>query len=187
MPKVKTIIVFFTGLIFGVLTSTSLYNSTSNSFWQFSLFDLISFAIYILIGVYVAHHLKNRFSDRQIKKNLFVDIANDIENLLEKNLPCLTSFMKSNSDTEEERIKVLLILRKINNKIHVLEKYKLVSHNITKYVNIIRKDNDEIKEIITGDEFSSPRTFTQQQINKVYKFSCDLIFNLDEIKLNIFV
>ena len=187
MPKSKTILVFFSGLFLGVLATTTLYNSISNSFWQFSLFDLISFAVYIVIGVYVAHHLKNRFSDRQIKKNLFVDIANNIENLLEKNLPCLTSFMKSNTDKEEERIKVLLILRKINNKIHILEKYKDIFQNISRYVNSVRKDYDEVKEIITGDEFSSPKTFTQQQINDVYKFSCDLIFNLDEIKLNIFI
>ena len=79
------------------------------------------------------------------------------------------------------------MLKKINNKIHILENNKTLFQNISKYVNRVRNYYDKIKEIITGDEFSSPKTFTQQQINEVYKFSCNLIFNLDEIKLNIFV
>ena len=106
MQKTKIMLIFFLGLIVGVLTVTTFYNKMSPSFWQFSLYDLISFTGYIVIGVYVAHHLKNRFSDRQIKKNLFVDVTNNVENLFEKDLPCLISFMKSNIDSEEGQIVV---------------------------------------------------------------------------------
>ncbi len=187
MQKTNIMLIFFIGLIVGVLTITTFYNKFSPSFWQFSLYDIISFTGYIVIGVYVAHHLKNRFSDRQIQKNLFVTITNNVENLFEENLPILISFMKLNTDQEDERIKILLILRKINNKIYILEKYKNIFQNINNYVINVRNRNDKIKEIVTGDEFSSPNIFTQQQISEVLKLSCDLILNLDEIKLNIFV
>jgi len=189
MRKAKTVLIFFlglvVGLVVGVLTITIYYNKMTPTFWQFKLFDLISFITYVVIGVYVAHHLKNRFSDRQMKKNMFVSIANDIEKLFEQELPCLHSFMKSNSN--KEKIKVLTVLRKINNKIHILEDHKEVFTGISKHVMKIRQDYNRIKEIITGDEFDSPKLFTQTQINDMYKFTDKVILSLDEIKLNIFV
>jgi DMSO reductase anchor subunit len=191
MQKAKTFLIFFlglvVGLVVGVLTITTYYNKTTPTFWQFKLFDLISFISYVVIGVYVAHHLKNRFSDRQMKKNMFVSIANDIEKLFEQELPCLHSFMKSNSDKKDEKIKVLTVLRKINNKIHILEDHKEVFTSISKHVMKVRDDYNIIKEIITGDEFDSPKLFTQTQINDMYKFTDKVILSLDEIKLNIFV
>jgi len=77
------------------------------TFWDFNFIDVLSLITYSVIAIYVAFHLKNRYSDQQMKKNIFLRIVDNIEKILTDELPFLHSFMKNNPNKEEEKNKVL--------------------------------------------------------------------------------
>lgn len=180
----------FLGYIIGVLTLSILdhYVYISTTFWSFNIIDLLSLIVYSLIAVYIAYYLQNRHSDKQIKKRLFLEVAADISKIFEDELAILLEFMKTNSRKEEEKIKVLLTLRKINNKIYILEQHKKDFNDVTKkFVEEIKGYFGEIKNAITGDDdFIKPSSFSVESINSVLKNSYNIFFKLDQVKLSIF-
>lgn len=180
----------FLGFIIGVLTLSILdyYVYISPTLWSFNIIDLFSLIVYSLIAVYIAYYLRNRYSDQQIKKRLFLEVAVDIAKIFEDELAFLLEFMKTNSGKEEERIKVLLTLRKINNKIYILEQHKKsINDSTKKFVEEIRGCFGEIRKAIAGDEdFIKPSSFSEESINIVLKNSYNIFLKLDQVKLSIF-
>lgn len=186
---IRTACVLFVGCCVGVITVVICehYDKLKSSFWEFRLIELIRLITYSLIAVYVAYHLRNRFSERQMKKNCFLAIANDLGELLEEKLADFQRFMRSTSEEQETRVGVMLTLRQMNNKIYILEKYKdAFSRDVASLVDTIRADYDQIKQTMTGDEFTSPSKFSEDHINRVTKGACDIVFSLDKVKLGIF-
>ncbi len=186
----KIVIFIFIGFVIGILTHSIFchYDLIKPTFWSFSIIDLLSLIVYSSIAIYVAFYLQNRYSDIQIKKNLFLGVAGDIAKIFEDELAFLQEFMITNYGTEKEKIKVLLILRKINNKIYILEQHKIgFNKDVEKFVEEIKSYYSEIKTIITGrDEFIKTKTFSEENVNRVLKNSYDIIFKLDQVKLSIF-
>jgi len=184
--KISSLI--FIGCAIGILTDSISfhYDLIKPAFWDFSIIDLLSLVVYSLIAIYVAFYLQNRYSDLQIKKKIFLGVAGDIAKIIEDELAFLQEFMMTNSGTDKE--KVLIILKKINNKIYILEQYKIgFNKDIEKFVEEIKSCYSEIKTIITGgDEFSKSKTFSEENVNRVLKNSNDIIFKLDKVKLSIF-
>jgi hypothetical protein len=179
--------VLLLGSCAGVIALAVYYDKTNPSFWEFKLIDVVSLIIYSVIGIYVAYHLKNRFTDLQMKKNMFLDIANDIEKIFEQELSILSSFVKSQTNNENERVRVLLIIKKISNKIHILEEHKkYFNKNVSCLVDNIRHEYDEIKRIITDEDFGPHKSFPKDSDNKILKISCTIILYLDQVKLSIF-
>ncbi len=187
--KISSLI--FLGIIIGVLTLSILdyCDYISPNLWSFNIIDLLSLIVYSLIAVYIAFYLQNRYSDKQIKKRLFLEVSADIAKIFEDKLAFLLEFMKTNStEKNEEKIKVLLTLRKINNKIYILEQHKNSFNDVTKkFIEDIRSYFGEIKNAITGDEdFIKPSSFSAESINSVLKNSYNIFFKLDQVKLYIF-
>jgi hypothetical protein len=186
----KIFSLIFIGCAIGILTLSifDYYDLIKPTFWDFSIIDLLSLIVYSLIAIYVAFYLQNRYSDLQIKKKLFLVVAGDIAKIFEDELSFLQEFMMANPKTEKEQIKVLLTLRKINNKIYILEQHKKgFNKHVEKLVGEIKSCYSEIKTIITGgDEFIKPKTFSEESINRVLKNGYDIISKLDQVKLSIF-
>ena len=180
----------FLGIIIGILTICVMdfYDFMHPTLWSFNIIDLLSLIIYSLIAIYIAYYLQNRHSDQQIKKKLFLEVTADIAKIFEDELAFLLEFMKTNSEKKEERIKVLLTLRKITNKIFILEQHKNSFNVGTKnFVEEIKRYFGEIKNTIAGDEdFIKPSSFSEESINGVLKNSYNIFFKLDEVKLSIF-
>lgn len=161
------------------------YDMIKPKFWEFNFIEVISLIAYSVIAIYVAYHLKNRFSSQQMKKNVFFGIANDIQNTFEKELVSIEAFMKNPERRGE--IKTILTLKKISNKIHILEINKQsFNEKIACMVDEIRNDYKEIKQTITDDDFGTRNTFSQDSINKMFKYIFNLILNLDQFKSSIF-
>jgi hypothetical protein len=187
---VKNSGLIFLGIIIGVLALGifDYYVYISPTLWSFNIIDLLSLIVYSLIAVYIAYYLRVRHSDKQIKKRLFLEVAEDIGKIFEDELAFLLEFMKANSEKREDRIKVLLKLRKINNKIYILEQHKNSFNDDTKkFIEEIKGYFVKIKETIDGDEdFIKPSSFSEDNINSVLKNSYDIYFKLDQVKLSIF-
>ena len=181
----------FLGCIIGVLTIGVLnhYDFINPTLWSFNIIDLLSLIVYSLIAVYIAYYLRNRYSDQQIKKRLFLEVTADIAKIFEDELAFLLEFMKTNSEKEEERIKVSLILRKINNKIYILGQHKESFDDDTKeFVEEIKGYFEEIRTTMDGgdDDVIRPSSFSVESINSVLKNSYNIFFKLDQVKLSIF-
>ena len=186
---IKTIIIFFVGFFAGgiIITIIDCYEKIKPSLWDFNIIDILTLATYWIIGFYVTYYLVKRSSDRQMKKKLFLEIAKDIEEILETNFVFLQAFMKDDHNKEKERKKVIIILRKISRKITVLVKNNQnLNNKITPLVADIKECYFEIKEIITGDEAFTLQSFSDESVNKVIKKIDDINFKLDLVKLNIF-
>jgi hypothetical protein len=184
---INVLCILLLGFCAGVIALAVYYDKTNPSFWEFKLIDVISLTIYSVIGIYVAYHLKNRFTDLQMKKNLFLNVANDVERIIEQDLPFLSSFVKSDTNNDTDRIKVLLIIKKISNKIHILEEHgKVFNKTVSSYVANIRHECDEIKRTITDEDFGPHKSFPPESDNKVIRCSCNIILYLDQVKLSIF-
>lgn len=187
---IKISCLIFIGCIIGILTLSfyDYYADIRLTFWSFSIIDLLSLIAYSLIAIYIAYYLQNRYSDQQIKKRLFLEVAADITKIFEEELGNLISFMKEKSKKEEERVKILLILRKTNNKIYILEKHKnSFNTNTKKFVEEIKGYFVELRNTIAGEEdFIKPSSFSADSINSVLKNSNNILFKLDQVKLSIF-
>ena len=119
-----------------------------------------------------------------VNNNLWINIVNDICQTFESESGKLFDFMGKTKKTTEDEREVLLLLRRVSNKISVLENHE--SHfcdEIKDLVSSIRKDSNDIKSIVTGDDFVRPKSFSAGVVNKVLKEITDIIFNLDKIKL----
>ena len=181
----------FLGCIIGVLTIGVLdyYDFINPTLWSFNIIDLLSLIVYSLIAVYIAYYLRNRYSDRQIKKRLFLEVTADIAKIFGDELAFLLEFMKTNSEKEEERIKVSLILRKINNKIYILGQHKDSFDDDTKeFVEEIKGYFGVIRTTMDGgdDDVIRPSSFSVESVNKVLKNTYHIFFKLDQVKLSIF-
>jgi len=185
--KIKFFVVFVVGCFIGATAIIFLdcYDMVKPTFWEFSFVDVLHLIVYSLIAIYVAYYLKNRFSDQQMKKNVFLGIVNDIQNILEKELANIESFMKK--PNEKMKIRTILTLKKINNKIHVLEiNDKGFDPILKRLLEDIMGDYINIKRSVTDDDFGTPRSFTQENMNKMFLYSYKLIFSLDKFKSSIF-
>jgi hypothetical protein len=156
-------------------------------FWQISFFNLLQLFTNLFIAVIIAYYLGNRHSDKQIQKNLFLGVLNDIVKILEDELDFLVDFMRQTGKPKSKRQKVLLLLTKISNKITVLEDDNhLPDNKIKKLVTKIREHFDSVDDIIGAGDFVQANSFSDDSINKVVKNSNDIIFLIDQIKLDIF-
>jgi len=186
---IKISLVVLVSFCIGLITALILghYAEIKLTFWEFTLIDLVSLITYSVIAVYVAYHLRNRFSDRQMKRDFFLRIVDDIQKILEEKGDFLKSFMKDNPEDEATRTKLMILLRKISNKIRILELNKeTFNENVAGLVEKIRNDYIEIKNIFTGDDYFANKSFTSEHVNKMTKYSDTIIFNLDQVKLGIF-
>ncbi len=179
------------GCIIGALTLSVLdyYDFVNPTLWSFNIIELLSLIVYSLIAVYMAFYLRNRHSDQQVKKRLFLEVTADIAKIFGDELAFLLEFMKTNSEKEEERIKVSLILRKINNKIYILGQHKDSFDDDTKeFIEEIKGYFEEIRTTMDGgdDDVIRPSSFSEESINKILKNTYHIFFKLDQVKLSIF-
>jgi hypothetical protein len=190
MRIIETVLASVFGCFLGALGVVTWYDGIKGanpSFWSFTLFDFVHLITYATIGVYVAYHLRNRFSDQQTKKALFIEITSDIKKLFEQVMPDFGSFMKSSSNKQDGRNKVILGLRMISNKIHILEEHKPgFSRDISTLVEKIRDDYTKMKQIITGDDFATSVPFSDASMPDVCRHMANINHYLDEIKLRVF-
>jgi hypothetical protein len=122
-----------------------------------------------------------------MKKSFFLNIVDDIGKIFEDRTGFFRSFMIENPDEEAKRAEVMMLLKKISNKIRVLEMNKQTfNENVACLVDRIRADYSEIKNILTGDDYFTTKSFTTENINKMTKHSNDIIFSLDQLKVSIF-
>lgn len=163
-------------------------NCKASAFWECSFFNLLQLAAAIIIALFVTHFLKNRHSDNQVQKNLFLQIVSDISKILENESSVLISFMESSSHALDKRQKLLLLLKKISNKISILEQHKQeYNGKIAILMGEVRDALDSIRQAIADDpNFHEEASYSQENINKVMKSIFDIMFKLDQIKLNLF-
>lgn len=158
------------------------------TFLECSLFNLLQLIAAVFIAIFVAHYLRNKYSDHQVQKKLFLEIVNDISKIIENETSSVLSFMQAGSRSKDERSRVFLLLKKIGNKITILEQHKnLFNESGKKLIVDIRNDHDLMRQFITDDyNFFTSKAYSKDNINKVLKSTFDMIFKLDQIKMNIF-
>jgi hypothetical protein len=162
------------------------YDMIKPTFWELKFIDVLHLILYLVIAIYFAYHLQNRFSDQQMKKNVLLRIADDIQTIFEKELPSIEAFME---DPKKGRNKTTLTLRKISNKINIFEVNKDkqgFNKNMAEMVGKIRNDYKQIKRTITDEEFGTDKSFSQESINKMLSYSCNLILHVDQFKSSVF-
>jgi hypothetical protein len=190
MQIAKNILIFLLAFIcaFVALSICNSCIAKQPEFWQISFRDILQLSMTLFIAFFIAHHLRNRYSDKQIQKNLFLEITNDIAKILANESDFLREFMQQFSRAKSDKIKVILLLKKISNKITVLETYSCrLDDNTKKLVARLRGYFDIINQIVAGeDDFIKAESFSDDSINKVLKNTFDIIFVLDQIKLNLF-
>jgi hypothetical protein len=164
------------------------YCAKGTEFWQMSFYNILQLGTTLFIAFFIAHHLKNRYSDKQLQKNLFLEVAKDIVKIFENEFDFLFNFMQQTERNEDNKIKVLLLITKISNKITILEDHAdRFDENTKILVSRLRGYFDSIENIVSGGEdFVKPVSFSNDNINNVLRTSFNIIFVLDQIKLNIF-
>lgn len=156
----------------------------SSEFWGFTLFGFVQFVATVFIALFVTYYLKNRHSNEQIAKGVFLNIVDNICKTFESESNALFDFMAKTKKSKKDEREILLLLRRISNKISVLEEHqKHFSTEIKDIVVSIRNDSNDIKCVVTGDDFVRPKSFSDESVNRVLKEITDIIFNLDRIKL----
>ncbi|MHC4692061.1 MAG: hypothetical protein ACYS67_04910 [Planctomycetota bacterium] len=157
-------------------------------FWQVRLFDILRLVTNILIAIVIVYYLKNRYSDRQIQKNLFLEVVSDIVRILDSESDDLFKFMKQTTRNRSNKAKILLLLKRISNKITILEEYDdRFDVKVKNLITRLRRYYDVINEIVVGEnDFVQSKSFSDDNINRVLKNIFDIGFVLDQIKLNLF-
>jgi uncharacterized membrane protein len=174
-------------LAFVAIVVRDCYSTMHPSFWRMSFYDLLQLSTNLFIALIIVHYLRNRYSDRQTQKNLFLGILNDIAKIFEDKSDFITEFMQKTTKPKSNRQKISLLLAKISNKITVLEKDEHLSDGKIKIlVANIRDHFDNIDEIIGSGDFVKAESFSDDNINKVLKNIYGIIFLIDQIKLNVF-
>jgi len=187
MSKISFILLGITVLLIVGIAMYGHYYIALPGFYQMSLYNLIQLSITVFIAWFIAHYLRNKYSDRQTKKQLFISVSNDISLILEKHIASWLNFLRTETRSAEEKTNISLTFRRISNKITILEQQNGNFHKeIDKTVEKIRGYYDEIKQTITGDGFDSPQSYPPEVISKIQKLTDDLIFVLDDLKLKIF-
>lgn len=157
--------------------------------WDFTFFELLKFVAMVFIAIFIAYYLKNRYSDRQIKKQVFLDIGDNLRDIFEEKMEELLKFMEKESRSREDRNRMLLLLKRLSNKIRILEEHKNdFESEMAGLIETIREDYSEIKSIVTGDDkFSEPGAYCVEASSKVMRLTYKILFNIDQVKLRLFV
>jgi len=164
------------------------YDSMGTVFWQVRLIDLLRLVTNVLIAIFIVYYLKNKYSDRQRHKTLFLEVISDIANIFNEKSDVLLDFMRKADRTNNKKIKLLLFLKQIDNKINVLETHDhQFGEQIETLVKRVRNHFNIIDNLVAGSkDFVETRSFSEDSINKVLKNTFDITFLLDQIKLNLF-
>lgn len=158
------------------------------SLWDFSIYDLLKFIVTLFVAVFIAHYLKNRHSDLQLKKKTFLELLNQVQEKYDNSIPDFYKFMMNKNRKSEDRNRITLLFRLLSNKIDTVynmrQEYNI---GVGMHCDRLRKCHREIKTLITGDPaFTTvnvyPLTTINNSISKVYH----ALSTIDNIKLKVF-
>ncbi len=157
--------------------------------WDFAFFDLFKFVVTVFIAVYITYYLKNRYSDRQVEKKIMLDIADEIRQICEDKIEAFVEFMQKGDRCTEEKNRMLLLLKRISNKISILESQQdEFGSRVGTLIEALRVDYRTIKRVVTGDEkFVQTGAYSAREISGVMKLVYRMLFNIDQLKLTVFL
>jgi len=157
-------------------------------FWDVRFFELIKFVATIFIAVYFAYYLKNRYSDRQDQKKLFIGILDDISNIYDEPEEMLAYLRKANK-TQEDRNNINLSFKRTTNKIYILKEQKeRFNSKVAELVDSLDREHLKIRELVCDEPIYNDGTdvFPNHEIGEVMKSVTNMILWSDEAKLNLF-
>lgn len=165
LKKRKNLIVILCLIIFGILFSYLHYKYPNNSFFDYTLLDIVT-GIVISGGIYYFSEMSKMKNSKAIKVDQIIDMYRNK----------LISLFDQPIDVENNKIEYLHSFKYLNNKLRLLE-YMTRDFNCGKEISAIKSDFDKIESYISEniEEKNDYFVKTQERKEKIP----NLITNID--------
>ena len=169
-------IVKITAVIFIIISVVILgiigyFCNSSNSFFSFTLIDLLTFGIASLL-IYFITEIKND------KRNKYSKIENVIIEINAK-----ISSITLETPNEYKKKEYLYIFKYISNKFDVLE--ELVEKKDKEYLGNAKIEFDKMRDFV-NDNISQPQSYFEDRKEKIPNYASNIESSLDKIIVNIY-
>ena len=169
----KRIIFIIVALIIVVVTLgiIGFYYNTANSFFSFTLVDLLTFAIASLLIFFVTE-IKNDKKDKNSK----------IENVIIEINAKISTITLENPNIKKQK-EYLYVFKYLSNKFFVLE--ELVDKKDETNLLNAKKEFEKMRDYI-NDNISQPEDYFEERKEKIPNLASNIESNLDKIIVNIY-
>lgn len=187
--KMKTVLVIFIGIIIGIIITiySKYWNDLTVSFWEIKFTEVVELVIYGFIGIYLSFYLTQRFSDTRKKKEIILCILQELNEFVLQHEEIIIDQLRKKANKSSQR-EVLLILKRMNNKISIIMVNKLCKQNSELFNNlqIIEKKYIELKESITGEEWGIIDTYSVETIDQIKRIFPLIYLEIDRARIALF-
>lgn len=148
----------------------NVYNNGWGDFLKINAYEVLT----IIIALFVTYYLTERKNDIRKLNDKVENICNDIQVYLRENYKIIPS--------KQNKERVLMNIRYISNKAHILEKLSEKNNNIKEAVSYIKKEHDKYNEFVSTNLDQDEKYFLEQnRLEKIRANINNMDNKLDEI------
>lgn len=170
IPKKYIISIIVISIILLVDIGFNVYNNGWGDFIKINAYEVLT----IIIALFVTYYLTERKNDIRKLNDKVENICNDIQVYLRENYKIIPS--------KQNKERVLMNIRYISNKIHILEKLSEKNNSIKEAVSYIKKEHDKYNEFVSTNLDQDEKYFLEQnRLEKIRANINNMDNKLDEI------
>lgn len=165
---ISTIIV--STIILSVICGINIYNNGWQEFIKINAYETMT----IIIALFVTYYLTERKNDIRKLNSKIENICSNMQSYLREEYEVIPS--------KQNKEKVLMNIRYISNKIHILEKLSEKNKEIKNAVNYVKVEHNKYKEFVTDNLDQEDAYFQEEKRQEKIKSMINKMDNkLDEI------
>lgn len=184
MLKNNHLIVALVSSILSVIGAILIINTTfGRAFFTLNLFQVLQLLITLLVGVYLSAIVNHRRSKESKRIEFSLRIIDDTTAMIQEDKDTLFALLQDGLDDDAKK-KILLIIKRIHNKLVVLEKIRCIDNETSRLKTSARECSDSIKDTLT-EEWGQAKLVTVSDIETVRRSIEAIVTRLDEIQLHL--
>ena len=174
-------------IIHNLLAHCSIFG---NDFLKMKLIDIIDLVVYVIFGVFFLFYFTQKDSDNRKRKDILLLLLQELTEYLLNNEDYMISYVKNydpknqiTQEIQENRKKILSITKRFVNKINCINEVEVCESS---KLNIIKNDLENLRTLITGDDWSDFEVYNKETIKKIEKIFPIIYLNIDKARINLF-
>lgn len=169
------LIVIIIAIILVTISAFNIYKQSFEKFIEINAYEITT----IIIALFVTYYLTERKNDIRKLNNKIENICNDIQLYIREEYKVIPS--------KQNKEKVLINIRYISNKIHILEQLSDKNKEIKNAITYIKIEHNKYKEFVTDNFDQNDEYFKEEKRQEKIKSIINRMDNkIDEIMVYLY-
>lgn len=176
---------FALGLVVGIVATLLLKSTMPATFFDTRLMEILQLFVFILGFTVFSYFVTKHHSDHRRRIDFLYDRVGLLKDQLQRDFTDL-DFSLAHFDSPQTKKKVLMACRSLSNSVETLHSATRENDTAHSHADNLRKDVNDIRQLLTGDDWDSVEELTREQIQQTERAVRNIHSELDRFVVALF-